>query len=90
MGEYHETYGTLSLYIDEQMVAEAEIRTQFGRYALTGEGLCVGYDSGDVVTREYPNRFPFTGGTIHKVVFDVADDHYVDVELDFGARLASD
>jgi arylsulfatase A-like enzyme len=90
MGEYHETYGTLSLYIDEEVVAEDEIRTQLGRYALTGEGLCVGYDSGDVVTTEYPNRFPFTGGTIHKVVFDVADDHYIDVERDFGARLASD
>jgi hypothetical protein len=90
IGEHNETYGTLSLYIDEEVVAEAEIRTQLGRYALTGEGLCVGYDSGDVVTTEYPNRFPFTGGTIHKVVFAVADDHYIDVERDFGARLASD
>lgn len=90
MGENHETYGTLHLYIDDEIVAEAQIRTQLGRYALTGEGLSVGYDSGDVVTPEYPNRFSFTGGEIHKVVYDVADDHYIDVEREFETRMATD
>lgn len=90
MGEHHEAHGTLTLYIDENPVASAEIRTQLGRYALTGEGLSVGYDSGDVVTDDYPNHNAFTNGTIHKVVYDVADDHYIDLELEFGARLASD
>jgi arylsulfatase len=26
------------------------------------------------------DRFPFTGGTIHKIVFDLADDQYIDAE----------
>ncbi|MGG7507481.1 hypothetical protein [Plantibacter sp. YIM 135249] len=35
-------------------------------------------------------RFAFAGGTIHEVVYDVANDHYIDVENEFAARLASD
>ncbi len=34
--------------------------------------------------------FEFTGGTIVKVVYDVADDAYVDVERELGAALARD
>ena len=66
------------------------LRTQLGRYALTGEGLCVGYDSGDVVSAEYGPGFAFAGGKIHKVVDNVADDAYIDIEHEFNARLASD
>lgn len=43
----------LKLYIDDEVVAEQEIRTTTGMYALTGEGLCVGYDGGDAVSSEY-------------------------------------
>jgi hypothetical protein len=42
--------------------------------------LCVGYDSGDAVSRLYRPKFTFTGGTISKVVIDVADDTYIDIE----------
>jgi arylsulfatase A-like enzyme len=90
MGEYHEAHGTLTLYVDDDAVAAAPLRTQLGRYALTGEGLSVGYDSGDVVSTEYGPGFAFTGGTIHKVIYDVADDAYIDIEKEFGARMASD
>ena len=90
VGEHHEAFGTLTLYIDDEAVASADIRTQLGRYALTGEGLAVGYDSGDVVSAEYGPGFAFSGGEIHSVVYDVADDHYVDVEHEFAVRLASD
>ncbi|GAA5209918.1 arylsulfatase [Microbacterium kyungheense] len=89
-GEHGEALGTLTLYVDDQAVDSADIRTQLGRYALTGEGLSVGYDSGDTVTIAYPNRFAFTGGEIHEVVYDVADDHYIDIEREFAAKLASD
>jgi hypothetical protein len=34
--------------------------------------------------------FPFTGGTIKKVVFDIADDAYVDVEAHLAAAMARD
>ncbi|QNE34883.1 arylsulfatase [Leifsonia shinshuensis] len=90
-GEHGEALGTATLYIDEEAVASGPQRTQLGRYALTGEGLSVGYDSGDAVTPEYGSvTFPFTGGEIHKVVYDVAGDVYLDLEHEFGARLASD
>ena len=35
-------------------------------------------------------KFEFTGGTIAKVVFDVADDAYVDVERHMAAAMARD
>jgi len=51
---------------------------------------CVGYDSGDAVSSEYKSNVRFTGGTIAKVVFDVADNAYVDVERHMAAAMARD
>ncbi len=53
-------------------------------------GLCVGYDGGDAVSADYTPRFAFTGGTIAKVVFDVGDDAYIDVEPHMAAAMARD
>jgi arylsulfatase len=88
MGQYHESYGPATLYIDDQGVDQAEIRTMTGHFAITGEGLCIGFDSGDQVSRAYKPEF--TGGQIIKVVFDVADDVYTDVEAHFAAAMARD
>jgi arylsulfatase A-like enzyme len=91
MGEFREGIGPLKLYIDDQQVAEGEIRTILGHFSLCGEGLCIGYDGGDAVSSEYAGqRFEFTGGTIAKVVFDIADDAYVDVEAHLAAAMARD
>lgn len=90
MSEKNEVLGTLKLHIDGKVVAEAPFRTQSGHYSLAGEGLCVGYDSGDAVSRSYGNRFPFTNGTIHRVVYDVGKDAYVDLERDFRNKLKRD
>ena len=90
MGEYREGIGPARLYIDEEMLAEEKIRTVMGHFSLCGEGLCIGYDSGDAVSSAYSGRFDFTGGTIHKVVFDVADDAYIDVEAHLAAAMARD
>jgi arylsulfatase len=89
-GEYRESHGPLKLYIDDQVVAEQEIRTMTGLYALSGEGLCVGYDDGDAVSSMYTPKFEFTGGEIIKVVYDVADDAYIDVEQHLAAAMARD
>ncbi|MEU6246954.1 arylsulfatase [Glycomyces sp. NPDC047010] len=89
-GDRGESHGPLKLYIDDQVVAEAEIRTNPGHFALCGEGLCIGYDGGDAVSALYGPKFPFTGGTIAKVVFDVADDAYVDLEAHFAAAMSRD
>ena len=90
MGEHHESHGPLKLYIDDEVVAEQEIRTMTGHFSLCGEGLCIGYDGGDAVSSEYRPKFEFTGGTIAKVVFDVADDAYIDVERHLAAAIMRD
>jgi len=85
-----ETLGKMKLYVDEKVVAEGDFRTQSGHYALCGEGLCIGYDGGDAVSSEYNSKFEFTGGEVIKVVFDVANDGYVDAERKMEAALARD
>jgi arylsulfatase A-like enzyme len=91
MGEHREGIGPLKLYIDDQLVGEQEIRTILGHFALCGEGLCIGYDSADPVSSAYGgSRFEFTGGEIVKVVFDIADDAYTDVEAHLAAAMARD
>ena len=90
MGEHHEWHGPLKLHVDDEVVAEDEIRTIASRYSLCGEGLCIGYDGGDAVSSEYGSGFGFTGGRVVKVVFDVADDLYVDVERELAAAMARD
>ncbi|MBK0402510.1 arylsulfatase [Adhaeribacter sp. BT258] len=90
MSEKLETLGKMKLYVDDKVVAEAPFRTQSGRYALCGEGLCIGYDGGDAVSREYQPQFPFSGGRIVKVVFDIGNDAYQDLEQKFAARIARD
>ena len=79
-----------TLFVDDKAVRNGPVRTQTGHYALAGEGLCIGYDSGDAVSRDYKPKFPFSGGRVIKVVFDVADDAYLDVERKFAAAMARD
>ena len=62
MGEHHEAHGTVRLYVDDEVVAEAQIADIASRFSLCGEGLCIGYDGGDAVSGEYTSRFPFTAG----------------------------
>jgi len=90
LGKYHECLGQMKLYVDEKVVAEGPFRTQTGHYALCGEGLCIGRDSGDSVSGEYKPPFAFSGGTVVKVIFDVADDAYLNVEKAMAASMARD
>ena len=85
-----ETLGTMTLYADDKAVGSGEFRTQSGHYSLAGEGLAVGYDSGDRVSAEYDSRCPFTGGQVIKVIYDIADDVYVDMERELAAAMARD
>jgi len=72
--------GTLTLFVDEQQVGQGEIVTQPGYFCITGDGISVGRDTGSAVTPEYVAPFPFTGGTIDKVVMDLSGEHFVDHE----------
>ncbi|MCK9278272.1 MAG: arylsulfatase [Methanoculleus sp.] len=82
--------GTLTLYIDMKKVGEGRIRTQPGSFSLTGDGLCVGRDSGSPVSPDYSAPFAFTGGTIDRVVIDVSGEHYVDHEKEVAAWIMRD
>jgi arylsulfatase len=86
----HQPIGTMKLHIDNQTVDHAQMRTMLIQYTLCGEGLCIGYDAGDAVSRDYQPRFDFTGGQIEEVVFDVADDTYQAVEGELAALMARD
>lgn len=91
MGPNREGIGPLRLYIDDKQVGEQKIRTVLGHFSLCGEGLCIGYDGADPVSSAYPEpRFEFRGGEIAKVVFDIADDAYIDVEKHMQAAMARD
>ena len=74
--------GILSLYINDQKVDEVEIKTQPGKFTLSGEGLNIGKDMGSPVTKMYKAPFPFSGGFIREVVIDVSGEAYEDLEME--------
>jgi arylsulfatase len=86
-GEHGETHGTTTLYVDEEAVASGPMRTQL-MFTLCGDGLCVGRDSADAVSKEYESPARFKGATIVQVEVDVGDDHNVDLEKHAAAMLA--
>jgi len=87
-GEHGESVGSCTLYVDDQVVAEGPMRAQIGKFTLCGDGLCVGYDSADTVSRQYTNPFPFTGGKLLGVAVDVSGEQYLDLELEAAAVLS--
>jgi arylsulfatase len=82
--------GMLSLFYGDRKVGEGRIKTQPGFFSLAGEGLCIGRDSGEAVTDDYPGEVPyrFTGGTIKRVAVDVSGEPYLDLERQAEAMLA--
>jgi arylsulfatase len=82
--------GVLSLYHGDVKVGEGRIKTQPGKFSIAGEGLCVGRDSGEPVTDDYPGSAPwaFTGGTIKRVIINVSGKPYVDLEREAVAMMA--
>ena len=86
----HVSTGILSLYHGDKKVGEGRIKTQPGKFMIAGEGLCVGRDSGEPITDDYPGDAPwhFTGGTIKRVAVDVSGEPFVDLEREAQAMLA--
>jgi arylsulfatase len=91
-GDAMPTEGTLSLFIDDEKVGEAKIKTQPGKFSLAGEGLNVGKEGAEPVTDDYPGTSPwaFVGGTIRRATIDVAGEPWVDLERDIVAAFARD
>lgn len=80
-GEHRESLGKTKLYVNDKVVDEGEMRTQFGKFTLSGDGLCIGYDSGDAVSEQYKTPGRFTGGEIQSVEVSVDGAAYEDREL---------
>lgn len=81
-GKYGESIGTTKLYVDDQVVAEGPMKTQPAKFTLSGDGLCVGYDSADAVSQEYKAPSRFKGGTIFGVGVTVEKIQYHNLELE--------
>jgi len=89
-GEYKESLGTAKLYVDDKVVAEGPMKAQVGKFTLSGDGLCIGFDSGDNVSQEYKNPGKFTGGSIQGVAIDVSKEVYLDLEKEAAGALSRD
>jgi arylsulfatase A-like enzyme len=89
-GQYHESLGTTTLYVNDKAVTSGPMRAQAGKFTLSGDGLCVGRDSGDAVSEEYKAPGTFTGGNILGVGVTVEKAQYLDLETLAAAALARD
>jgi hypothetical protein len=87
----HTPLGTVELHIDGAVVATRDgVRTHPGMFGLSGGGVGVGRNDGQAVSSRYQAPYPFTGGTIAKVVFDVSGTPYVDVERELAQAFSKD
>jgi arylsulfatase len=80
VGEHGESIGTAKLYINDKEVATGAMTAQVGKFTLVGDGLCVGYDSGDPVSKLYSSPGEFKGGTIFFVTVSTGKEQYIDLE----------
>ena len=78
--------GTLTLFINDKAVGTMPMKTQPGSFGLDG-GLLIGRTGGSTVTGDYIAPFPFTGGTLKRVVVDVSGEAYLDLERQAEAML---
>jgi hypothetical protein len=89
-GPHNESLGAMKLYVNDKVVAEGPMKTQPGKFTLSGDGLCVGYDSGDAVSAEYKTPGTFDGGTIQAVGVTVEKASYEALEMEAQRALARD
>src|SRR4029453_7337682 len=89
-GPHKESLGSMKLYVNEEVVAEGPMKTQPGKFTLSGDGLCVGYDSGDAVSAEYKTPGEFHGGTIQGVGVTAEAASYADLEQEAQRAMGRD
>ncbi|MCV7421613.1 arylsulfatase [Mycobacterium yunnanensis] len=87
----HTPLGDVSLHVDGEVVASRSgVRTQPGTFGISGAGFAVGRNEGQAVSTSYRAPYPFTGGSIAKVVVDVSGTPYQDLERDLARAFAKD
>ena len=87
----HTPIGTVTMYVDDAAVATLDgVRTHPATFGLAAAAIEVGRNGGQPVCAAYRAPFPFTGGTIAKVVVDVSGTPYVDRERELAAAFERD
>jgi arylsulfatase len=81
-GKNGESVGTTKLYVNDKVVDSGPMKTQPAKFTLSGDGMCIGWDSGDAVSALYKTPGRFTGGTIQAVGVDTGKESYEDLELE--------
>jgi arylsulfatase len=89
-GPHKESVGAMKLYVNDKVAAEGPMKTQPAKFTLSGDGLCVGFDSGDAVSSEYKSPGTFHGGMIQGVGVTVEKTAYEDVEQEAKRALLSE
>jgi len=88
-GPNMESLGSTTLFVNDKAVNTGPMRAQVGPFALAGDGLCVGFDSGDAVSELYTVPGIFTGGTIQQVTIDVSGEQFLDLQREAAAALTT-
>jgi arylsulfatase A-like enzyme len=87
----HTPLGDVSLHVDGSVVATMSgVRTHPASFGLSGGGVAVGRNTGQAVSSSYKAPYPFTGGTIAKVVVDISGTPYLDVERELAQAFSKD
>ena len=89
-GEHQESIGTAKLYVNDKEVATGPMTAQVGKFTLVGDGLCVGFDSGDPVSKLYKSPGEFKGGTISFVKVSTGKEKYIDLETEAARAWATE
>jgi len=89
-GPNGESIGTTNLYVNDKVVASGAMRAQVGKFTLSGDGLCIGYDSGDAVSEDYKSPGRFKGGKILFVEVTTEKAQYLDLEKIVAAAFSVD
>ncbi|HVW56613.1 MAG TPA: arylsulfatase [Rhizobiaceae bacterium] len=89
-GPHGESLGKTTLYVNDEIVAQGDMKTQLGKFTLSGDGLCIGRDSGDAVSEEYKSPGTFKNGAIKAVGVTVEKAQYLDLEKLAAAAMAVD
>jgi len=89
-GPNGESIGKTNLYVNDKVVASGPMRAQVGKFTLSGDGLCIGYDSGDAVSEDYKSPGRFKGGKILFVEVTTEKAQYIDLEKAVAAAFSVD
>ncbi|HKE56569.1 MAG TPA: hypothetical protein VKB46_07705, partial [Pyrinomonadaceae bacterium] len=89
-GTNGESLGKTKLYVNDKVVAQGDMKTQAGKFTLSGDGLCIGRDSGDAVSEEYKTPGEFQGGKILFVGVTVEKTQFLDLQVRAMAAMAVD